>query len=111
MSASPLVWGTAACRPLKLICHTAPLRRIEAQATDHPGERVGGGELTADVGQPTIGAEPLVGLACLLEQLPCGVRLVEGGGEQARGVRVAAREGDDGAVDATGTGERLEISE
>jgi hypothetical protein len=37
--------------------------------------------------------------------------LVEGGGEEAGGVGVAAGEGDDGAVDAAGAGEWVEFIE
>ena len=95
--------GVGHCRALAIegdVPHASPSSH-RAASPDHLCGPMGAGEFTADVGQPAGGAETLVGVARLFEQLPGGLGLVESGGEQSGGVSVAARERDYSSVDAT----------
>ena len=74
MSPSPLVWGTTAVAPLKGdVPHASPpVHRATGGGHLAAGarSRSGDGEITADLGVPAGGAEALVGVARLFEQLP-----------------------------------------
>ena len=101
MSARPLLCGTVA-GPAGEATAATPRRRGASRPPPPAAMR------RSAVGQPAGRAQPPVRLRGPAEQRPRPLQLAERGREQAGRVGVAAGEGDQGAVDTAGAGQRLE---